>query len=359
MTIFIGVSSNHIQSPSSNITTESNYNTPIKKSVAATRRSINQSIPMDELTPNIDSLQQLNQLKFDTHTILNDYKTGIDKSYFYISNSINKSRDCVNRLKKELSTLAGASTLPDGIYLRVDENRMDAMRCMITGPSNTPYAYGLFLFDIYIPNTYPTTNPNVLFKTTGNNTFRFNPNLYADGMVCLSLLGTWEGPGWSATDSTILQVLVSIQSMIFDEKPYFNEPEELDDINDTYIQSASVHYNRPLRHATAAYAMLDQLMNPCHGFEDIIKLHFITYKSMILHQLDEWLKLNAPIPKSSAVLEYEQLLSDGQSIPHTLYDTLHNQHYSFHAIHNTDSQTHVNKPFDETVKELKLLLHKL
>ena len=39
---------------------------------------------------------------------------------------------------------------------------------------------------------------------------RFNPNLYNDGKVCLSLLGTWEGAAgekWNAQTSTLLQVL--------------------------------------------------------------------------------------------------------------------------------------------------------
>ena len=39
---------------------------------------------------------------------------------------------------------------------------------------------------------------------------RFNPNLYSDGKVCLSLLGTWHGEGWAPpsagnSGSTILQ----------------------------------------------------------------------------------------------------------------------------------------------------------
>lgn len=44
------------------------------------------------------------------------------------------------------------------------------------------------------------------------------------GKVCLSLLGTWAGPGWQPGKSTLLQVLVSIQSLIMVPDPYFNEP---------------------------------------------------------------------------------------------------------------------------------------
>jgi ubiquitin-protein ligase len=63
--------------------------------------------------------------------------------------------------------------------------------------------------------------------TTGSGKIRFNPNLYACGKVCLSLLGTWRGnatENWDAKVSTLLQVLVSIQSIIMAEEVYFNEP---------------------------------------------------------------------------------------------------------------------------------------
>jgi len=34
-------------------------------------------------------------------------------------------------------------------------------------------------------------------------------NYSQDGKVCLSLLGTWQGPGWVAGQSTLLQVFGS------------------------------------------------------------------------------------------------------------------------------------------------------
>ncbi len=66
------------------------------------------------------------------------------------------------------------------------------------------------------------------FLTTGGGRERLNPNLYACGKVCLSLLGTWPGGGkaekWVAATSSMLQLLVSIQSLIFVDQPFFNEP---------------------------------------------------------------------------------------------------------------------------------------
>lgn len=65
---------------------------------------------------------------------------------------------------------------------------------------------------------------NVYYHSGG---LRLNPNLYNCGKVCLSLLNTWSGnknEKWIPGVSTMLQVLVSIQGLILNTKPYFNEP---------------------------------------------------------------------------------------------------------------------------------------
>lgn len=83
---------------------------------------------------------------------------------------------------------------------------------MIRGPEKTPYAGGLFMFDVKLPNSYPLQPPLCYYYSFCED--RLNPNLYEDGKVCLSLLGTWAGQGvelWSPKDSNILQLLVSIQ----------------------------------------------------------------------------------------------------------------------------------------------------
>ena len=83
-----------------------------------------------------------------------------------------------------------------------------ARSAVIFPPSGTPYSGGAFTFDILLPADYPHKPPKVQFLTTGGGRVRFNPNLYADGKVCLSLLGTWAGPSWDPAKSTLLQVLV-------------------------------------------------------------------------------------------------------------------------------------------------------
>ena len=57
----------------------------------------------------------------------------------------------------------------------------------------------LFRGDVSLED-YPNQPPKVQFLTfcdcdKGGEAVRFNPNLYDDGYVCLSLLGTWSGLG--------------------------------------------------------------------------------------------------------------------------------------------------------------------
>jgi baculoviral IAP repeat-containing protein 6 len=80
------------------------------------------------------------------------------------------------------------------------------MKALIFGSEGTPYAHGAFIFDIYIPEEYPNKPPTVSIVSTKGKKIRFNPNLYADGLVCLSLLGTWSGSSnenWNPNFSNI------------------------------------------------------------------------------------------------------------------------------------------------------------
>ncbi|CAL1397442.1 unnamed protein product [Linum trigynum] len=114
--------------------------------------------------------------------------------------------------------------LPETIAVRVYENRIDLMTAAVVGAQGTPYHDGLYFFDIGFPVDYPRSPPWVHYRSFG---MRINPNLYANGRVCLSLINTWSGKKnekWNPAESTILQVLISIQALVLNEKPYYNEP---------------------------------------------------------------------------------------------------------------------------------------
>ncbi|OTA76487.1 hypothetical protein M434DRAFT_42482, partial [Hypoxylon sp. CO27-5] len=149
----------------------------------------------------------------------------------------------------ELSTLQ--TSLPEGIFIYHGSSRLDVMKILIIGPKHTPYEHGLFEFDLWCPMDYPNSPPKMKFRTTNGGRTRFNPNLYEDGKICLSLLGTWSGEPWRASQSTLLQVLVSIQSMILCEQPWYNEPGREDYEN----KAQSAKYNNDVRTWTMQYAL--------------------------------------------------------------------------------------------------------
>ncbi|KAI0896375.1 hypothetical protein F4806DRAFT_61417 [Annulohypoxylon nitens] len=160
------------------------------------------------------------------------------------------TRGRMKRLITEISTLR--TSLPEGIFICHGSSRLDIMKVLIIGPKNTPYEHGMFEFDLFCPLDYPNSPPSMKFRTTNGGKIRFNPNLYEDGKICLSLLGTWSGEPWRADQSTILQVLVSIQSMILCEQPWYNEPgrEQIEN------KAQSTKYNNDIRAWTMKYALL-------------------------------------------------------------------------------------------------------
>lgn len=115
--------------------------------------------------------------------------------------------------------------------MRSWESRLDLFRVLFVGPEDTPYAAAPFIMDFYLPTDYPQTPPQASFHSWSGESGlggvgRVNPNLYEDGKICLSLLGTWEGnkvEGWNAAKSTLLQVIVSLLGLVLVREPYFNE----------------------------------------------------------------------------------------------------------------------------------------
>ncbi len=70
------------------------------------------------------------------------------KARISTENSLSPAK--AKRLIQEIATLSNNLPLYLGssVVLRVDENRIDVMQCLITGPTNTPYDSGCFLFDV-------------------------------------------------------------------------------------------------------------------------------------------------------------------------------------------------------------------
>ncbi|XP_055013772.1 (E3-independent) E2 ubiquitin-conjugating enzyme UBE2O isoform X2 [Boleophthalmus pectinirostris] len=192
-------------------------------------------------------------------------------------------------VRKEMALLA--TSLPDGIMVKTFEDRMDLLSALIKGPTRTPYEDGLFLFDIQLPNIYPAVPP--LFRYLSQCSGRLNPNLYDNGKVCVSLLGTWIGKGterWTSK-SSLLQVLISIQGLILVNEPYYNEAGFDSDrgLQEGYENSRC--YNE-MALIKMVQSMTQLLQHPVEVFKQEIQQHFVCSGWRLVHRLEVWLELN-------------------------------------------------------------------
>ncbi|CAA2983862.1 probable ubiquitin-conjugating enzyme E2 24 [Olea europaea subsp. europaea] len=195
----------------------------------------------------------------------------VDRSGTGVLQSTQMKRGWLKKVHQEWSILE--KDLSETIYVRVYEDRMDLLRAAIVGAPGTPYHDGLFFFDICLPPQYPDEPPMVHYNSGG---LRINPNLYESGKVCLSILNTWTGSGtevWNPGSSTILQVLLSLQALVLNEKPYFNEAGYDAHIGKAEGEKNSVSYNENA-FLESCRSMMYLLRKPPKHFEELVKEHF-------------------------------------------------------------------------------------
>jgi len=189
---------------------------------------------------------------------------------------------------------------------------------LVLGPALSPYAFGFFSFKVQFPEDYPSCAPHVVFLTTAGGKTRFNPNLYADGKVCLSILGTWRGESgeqWSSVQNC-QSLMVSIQSLM-DDMPYHNEPgfeketweqSRSRGASATQLAEVTAKYNLKISHETVRIAVCDVLEEilkadpeKMHTFPDIIKWHFLLYYDRYI----EMVTANADVTGPFETTEFE------------------------------------------------------
>uniref|UniRef100_G3UKZ3 Ubiquitin-conjugating enzyme E2 Z n=1 Tax=Loxodonta africana TaxID=9785 RepID=G3UKZ3_LOXAF len=218
---------------------------------------------------------------------------------------------------------------PPGMFVVPDTVDMTkgSIHALITGPFDTPYEGGFFLFVFRCPPDYPIHPPRVKLMTTGNNTVRFNPNFYRNGKVCLSILGTWTGPAWSPAQS-ISSVLISIQSLMT-ENPYHNEP----GFEQERHPGDSKNYNECIRHETIRVAVCDMMEGKCpcpEPLRGVMEKSFLEYYDFYEVACKDRLHLQGqtmqdPFGEKRGHFDYQSLLMRLGLIRQKVLERLHNE----------------------------------
>ena len=147
----------------------------------------------------------------------------------------------IKRIAKDVKYIManGASLSSENIYYKHDEENIMKGYALIIGQHDTPYGYGYYFFEFKFPHNYPFSPPEVRYLTN-DGTMRFNPNLYTNGKVCLSVLNTWAGESWTACQ-TIYSILFTLSTVLC-ASPLLNEPGIREDHNDVHKYNYLVTY---------------------------------------------------------------------------------------------------------------------
>ena len=146
--------------------------------------------------------------------------------------SVRRIQKEVEEFKKDAPENCSAGPRADNMYI------WDGM---IMGPSESPFAGGVYSLEIHFPTEYPFKPPKVMFKTK-----IYHPNISEAGHICLDILKDQWSPAL-----TISKVLISIGSLLTDPNP--KDP-LCPDIANQYIHDKGA-YEETAREWTQRYAM--------------------------------------------------------------------------------------------------------
>ncbi|PWA72128.1 ubiquitin-conjugating enzyme family protein [Artemisia annua] len=184
-----------------------------------------------------------------------------------------------NKIREEWRILE--KDLPETMFVRVYELRMDLLRVAIIGPEGTPYHDGLFFFDLFFPNTYPKKPPLVRYHSGG---LVIHPHVFKCGEVCLRYftpIDCERNKMWENGTSNMLQLLVSMQDLILNSKPFFSGRAFPKLRNSMHREKYSLLYNETIL-IKSLKTMMYTMNKPPKNFEDLVAGHFRKQVSSIL-----------------------------------------------------------------------------
>ena len=256
------------------------------------RSSISVPLVLNQISENDPKAPELKTIYFEN---LKNYRVMLSESptafsNFRLGQASSFSSNFTKRINHEIKSLE--STLPcdstASIFTLIDQTCMHRIYFLLSGTLDTPYSHGLYLFEVLLPDNYPLNPPKVELRTTGGSSIRFNPNLYANGYVCLSIINTWSGrpeEQWIPTTSSLVQVMISIQSLVMDNNILQKEPGW-----SKYPANCpeNLTYQQEVKYGNIKYAMIENIKNPPKGFEEVVRNHFKCKKQEILETTSKW-----------------------------------------------------------------------
>lgn len=146
----------------------------------------------------------------------------------------------LRRIQKELMDLQ--KDAPENCSAGPRGENMYLWDAMILGPSDSPFAGGMFKLEIHFPTDYPFKPPKVAFQTK-----IYHPNINSQGGICLDILKDQWSPAL-----TVSKVLLSICSLLTDANP--KDP-LVPEIANEYLSNRAL-YEEKARAWTLQYATL-------------------------------------------------------------------------------------------------------
>ena len=204
----------------------------------------------------------------------------------------------------------------NGIFIEFDEIDILKAKALIIGPKDTIYDNAYLFFTIEFPKNYPFSPPILTYKP--QNKVRIHPNIYVNGKVCLSILGTWSGPSWTHT-MDITTVLLTIQSLL-DNNPLANEPgyEKIASGNNNLIYE---NYNKIIRYNTIDSLIIDRINTEFIDF-DIFKNTMIEYFKKNNLYINDTIEINKNIKENIKIGIYRIDISIDYEYLKIKYDKL-------------------------------------
>jgi len=189
------------------------------------------------------------------------------------------------RLIKDIVSLSKSPLIDEGIYYTHDDDNIQYGYAVIIGPKDSPYEDGIYMFRFKFPYNYPVSPPKVEFMTSYNQ-FRFHPNYYVSGKVCLSILNTWPGEKWTSS-LTLRFILVTLQS-IMTKNALTNEPGVTVEKHNERIISYdnAVSYNN-IAHCISLFQNVPTMFNM---FDSMINKHIQDKYFDFMKRLDDMKK---------------------------------------------------------------------